>query len=64
MTSPLGGGRVLFFLLGKQDAVEATLVALGVVAEPLGKMAGVLVEVCAYAGSFFYKKLSFFYFFR
>ena len=43
--------------------MEATLVALGVVAEPLGKMAGVLVEVCAYAGSFFYKKLSFFYFF-
>lgn len=42
--------------------MEATLVALGVVAEPLGKMAGVLVEVCAYAGSFFTKIWRFFIF--
>eukprot|EP00118_Oscarella_pearsei_P002780 m.11543 g.11543 ORF g.11543 m.11543 type:complete len:911 (+) comp23495_c0_seq1:476-3208(+) len=37
--------------LGKQEAVEATVAALGIVAEPLGKMASVLVEVCAYAGT-------------
>ncbi|PVD33955.1 hypothetical protein C0Q70_05217 [Pomacea canaliculata] len=37
--------------LGKQDAVEATLVALEVVAEPLKSMATILVDVCAYAGT-------------
>ncbi|ESO97305.1 hypothetical protein LOTGIDRAFT_187615 [Lottia gigantea] len=37
--------------LGKQDAVDATLVALEVVGEPLKSMATVLVDVCAYAGT-------------
>ncbi|XP_069134068.1 26S proteasome non-ATPase regulatory subunit 2-like [Argopecten irradians] len=37
--------------LGKQDAVEATLVALEVIAEPLKSMARMLVDVCAYAGT-------------
>nr|KAG5694635.1 hypothetical protein BaRGS_014730 [Batillaria attramentaria] len=37
--------------LGKQEAVEATLVALEVVAEPLKSMATIMVDVCAYAGT-------------
>ncbi|KAK6191705.1 hypothetical protein SNE40_003321 [Patella caerulea] len=37
--------------LGKQDSVDATLVALEVVGEPLKSMATVLVDVCAYAGT-------------
>ncbi|KAL8579194.1 26S proteasome non-ATPase regulatory subunit 2 [Nucella lapillus] len=37
--------------LGKQEAVEATLVALEVVAEPLKSMATILVDICAYAGT-------------
>ena len=35
---------------GKQEAAEATLEALKVVPEPLGKWASILVEICAYAG--------------
>lgn len=37
--------------LGKQEAVDATLMALEVIAEPLKSMAQLLVEVCAYAGT-------------
>ncbi|CAC5368757.1 PSMD2 [Mytilus coruscus] len=37
--------------LGKQEAVDATLMALEVIAEPLKSMAMLLVEVCAYAGN-------------
>lgn len=37
--------------LGKQDAVDATLVALEVISEPLKSMACTLVDVCAYAGT-------------
>ena len=37
---------------GKQEAAEATLEALKVVPEPLGKWASILVEICAYAGKF------------
>lgn len=33
--------------------MEATLVALEVVAEPLKSMATILVDVCAYAGEYF-----------
>lgn len=36
--------------VGKQEAAEATLEALKVVPEPLGKWATILVEICAYAG--------------
>ena len=38
------------FEIGKQEAAEATLEALKVVPEPLGKWASILVEICAYAG--------------
>lgn len=41
----------IFFLTGKQEAVEATLEALKVVPQPLGKWASILVEICAYAGT-------------
>ncbi|XP_031550195.1 26S proteasome non-ATPase regulatory subunit 2-like [Actinia tenebrosa] len=37
--------------LGKQEAVEATLEALKVLPQPLGKWASILVEICAYAGT-------------
>ncbi|GFN96227.1 26S proteasome non-ATPase regulatory subunit 2 [Plakobranchus ocellatus] len=37
--------------LGKQDAVEATLMTLEVIAEPLKSMATMLVDVAAYAGT-------------
>ncbi|KAK3737228.1 hypothetical protein QZH41_010857, partial [Actinostola sp. cb2023] len=37
--------------LGKQEAVEATLEALKVVPQPLGKWASILVEICAYTGT-------------
>jgi len=37
-------------LAGKQDAVDATLVALEVIAEPMKSMAHMLVDICAYAG--------------
>jgi 26S proteasome regulatory subunit N1 len=37
--------------LGKQDAAEAVVAALEVVKVPLGTMARVMVEVCAYAGT-------------
>ena len=40
--------RIVF--TGKQEAAEATLEALKVVPEPLGKWASILLEVCAYAG--------------
>lgn len=43
-------GLGLIFL-GKQEAAEATLEALKVVPEPLGKWASILLEVCAYAGT-------------
>lgn len=36
---------------GKQDAVDATLMALEVISEPLKSMATMLVDVCAYAGT-------------
>ena len=39
-----------FVFIGKQEAAEATLEALKVVPEPLGKWASILVEICAYAG--------------
>jgi len=44
--------KIYFFLkkIGKQEAAEATLEALKVVPEPLGKWASILVEICAYAG--------------
>ncbi|CAG5116596.1 unnamed protein product [Candidula unifasciata] len=38
-------------MLGKQDSVDATLMALEVVAEPLRSMATMLVDVVAYAGT-------------
>ena len=38
--------------IGKQEAAEATLEALKVVPQPLGKWASILVEVCAYAGKY------------
>lgn len=44
---------VLLMCAGKQEAVEATLMALEVVSEPLKSMATILVDVCAYAGQFF-----------
>ncbi|KAK3103587.1 hypothetical protein FSP39_020371 [Pinctada imbricata] len=37
--------------LGKQDAVDATLMALEVIGEPLKSMARMMVDVCAYAGT-------------
>ncbi|XP_032228276.1 26S proteasome non-ATPase regulatory subunit 2 isoform X2 [Nematostella vectensis] len=37
--------------LGKQEAAEATLEALKVVPQPLGRWASILVEICAYAGT-------------
>ena len=40
----------IIVLTGKQESAEATLEALKVVPEPLGKWACILVEVCAYAG--------------
>lgn len=40
-----------FVFAGKQEAVDATLMALEVIAEPLKSMAQLLVEVCAYAGN-------------
>ena len=40
-----------FIFTGKQEAVDATLMALEVIAEPLKSMAQLLVEVCAYAGN-------------
>ncbi|KAJ8299161.1 hypothetical protein KUTeg_023221 [Tegillarca granosa] len=40
-----------YLALGKQDAVDATLVALEVISEPLKSMACTLVDVCAYAGT-------------
>ena len=46
--------NVLCVFPGKQEAVEATLVALEVVAEPLKSMATILVDVCAYAGELFW----------
>ena len=44
------GYWVSFFEIGKQEAAEATLEALKVVPESLGKWASILVEICAYAG--------------
>lgn len=41
---------LFFFEIGKQEAAEATLEALKVVPESLGKWASILVEICAYAG--------------
>ena len=43
---------------GKQEAAEATLEALKVVPEPLGKWASILVEICAYAGKCFEKSIN------
>ncbi|KAL5006869.1 hypothetical protein ScPMuIL_015675 [Solemya velum] len=37
--------------LGKQDAVDATLVALEVLSEPFKSMASMMVDICAYAGT-------------
>jgi len=37
--------------LGKQDQASATLETLKVVQQPLGEWAGVMVEICAYAGT-------------
>ena len=42
---------MIAFTTGKQEAAEATLEALKVVPEPLGKWALILVEICAYAGT-------------
>lgn len=38
-------------VIGKQDAVDATLETLNVISEPLKSMARMMVDVCAYAGS-------------
>merc|ERR1711872_569819 len=45
---PLGIGLCY---LGKQDAAEATIAALGVIPEPFRQLAVTLVEICAYAGT-------------
>lgn len=47
----LGFILLCFIFTGKQEAVEATLEALKVVPQPLGKWASILVEICAYAGT-------------
>lgn len=44
----------LFLILGKQEAVEATLAALEAVVEPLKSMTQMLVDICAYAGMCFF----------
>ena len=36
--------------LGKQEAVETTILALKVIPEPLCSFASTLMETCAYAG--------------
>ncbi|RKO89788.1 armadillo-type protein [Blyttiomyces helicus] len=46
----MGVGLALLFL-GKQDAAEATLETLKAIEAPLAKTVGVLVEVCAFAGT-------------
>jgi len=43
-------GLGLLFL-GKQDAAEATLETLKAIEHPLAKQAGVLVHICAFAGT-------------
>ncbi|GAO49426.1 26S proteasome regulatory subunit rpn1 [Saitoella complicata NRRL Y-17804] len=43
-------GLALLYL-GKQDASDATLETLKVIEAPLAKHAGVLVEICSYAGT-------------
>ncbi|KAI9015987.1 armadillo-type protein [Hyaloraphidium curvatum] len=43
-------GLALLFL-GKQDAADATLETLKAIEHPLAKQAGVLVQICAYAGT-------------
>lgn len=48
----------LFLILGKQEAVEATLAALEAVVEPLKSMTQMLVDICAYAGMCFFLLLS------
>ncbi|KAI9554984.1 hypothetical protein GHT06_020273 [Daphnia sinensis] len=45
---PLGLGLTY---LGKQEAVEAVVLALEVLAEPFKSMASTMVEVCAFAGT-------------
>ena len=45
---PLGIGLCF---LGKQEAAEATIAALEVLAEPFRSMATTLVDICAYAGT-------------
>ena len=47
--------------LGKQEGAEATLEALKAVPEPLGKWASVLVEICAYAGTFLHFSIQYLY---
>lgn len=44
-------------VIGKQDAVDATLETLNVISEPLKSMARMMVDVCAYAGSVRYMSL-------
>ncbi|KAJ3283068.1 proteasome regulatory particle base subunit [Borealophlyctis nickersoniae] len=46
----MGVGLALLFL-GKQDAADATLETLKAIEHPLAKQVGVLVEICAYAGT-------------
>ena len=47
-TCPLFGCSL--FIAGKQEAMEATLVALEVVGEPLMSFSRTLLQICAYAG--------------
>ncbi len=45
---------ILFFclvILGKQESVEAVLVAIQAVPEPFSSFASVLLQICAYAGN-------------
>lgn len=44
----LGLGLLYF---GKQEAADATLETLKAIEQPLAKLSGVLVEICAYAGT-------------
>eukprot|EP00128_Syssomonas_multiformis_P017422 Colp12_sorted_trinity150504_noHs@33728 len=49
--APYLGLALALTYLGKQEAVEAPLAALKAVGDPLGKISGVLLDACAYAGT-------------
>ncbi|KAJ3151446.1 proteasome regulatory particle base subunit, partial [Irineochytrium annulatum] len=46
----MGVGLALLFL-GKQEAADVTLETLKAIEHPLGKLVGVIVEICAYIGT-------------